>query len=284
LIVVRAFGGEDVTHVEDSVDPARDLDTITAELCAKDIVYVARMRAERELDVKKNPKMKLPPLFFTVMDKVQELLENNHPIGKAEWTAPEIEKINELIPLCLTTKPMVYLINCSKKDLFRGNNKHLVAIKNWIDAHGGGLAIPFSIEFEEEHKALSDAGDADGMKEMVSQLKLGKGSVIPRIIKCGYKELQLQYYFTAGEKEVRCWTIMKGALAPSAAGVIHGDFEKNFIKAECVSYADFEEHGGGTKGMAEVKAAGKYRQEGKSYVVQDGDIINFQIGTSGGKK
>jgi len=187
--VVRAFGGEDVTHVEDSVDPARDLDTITAELCAKDLVYVAKERAARELDVKKNPKMKLPPLFFTVMDKVQDLLENNHPVGKAEWTAPEIEKINELVPFCITIKPVIYLINCSKKDLYRGNNKHLVKIKEWIDSHGGGLAIPFSVEWEEEYKATVEAGDTEAAKGMVEQLKLGKQSILPRIIKSGYIDI-----------------------------------------------------------------------------------------------
>jgi len=282
--VVRLFASEEVVHVEDVVDPCRDLDIITAELCAKDLAYVAVQRAAREADVKKDPKMKLPPLFFAVMDKVQQLLEASHPLAQAEWTAPEVEKINELIPGAITTKPMVYLLNLSKSDLFKGRNKHLKDVKAWIDSHGGGLVIPFSIEFEEELHALQEAGDKDGAAEMISQLKIGKGSVIPRMIKCGYKELKQMYFFTAGEKEVRCWTVARGASAPQAAGAIHSDFERGFIKAEVCSYADFMEHGGGTKGMAEVKAAGKYRQEGKTYIVQDGDIIHFQFNVSGAKK
>jgi len=282
--VVRLFSSDEVVHVEDVVDPCRDLEIITAELCAKDLVYVAQQRASREADVKKDAKMKLPPLFFSVMDKVQELLENCHPLSKADWSAPEIEKINELIPGAITTKPMIYLLNLAKKDLFKGGNKHLRSVKNWVDEHGGGLCIPFSIEFEEELKQLRVAADEEAAALMISSLKLGKGSAIPRMIKCGYKELNLMYFFTAGEKEVRCWTVPKGATAPQAAGAIHSDFERGFIKAECCSYDDFLEYGGGTKGMAEIKAAGKYRQEGKSYIVQDGDIIHFQSNVTTSKK
>lgn len=117
--VIRAFDDPEVTHVDDSIDPERDLDTITAELCAKDLTYVAQQRQLRETDVKKNPTMKLPPLFFAVMDKVKELLEAGQPLSKAEWTAPEIEKINELIPGCITTKPMIYLVNISKKSYIK---------------------------------------------------------------------------------------------------------------------------------------------------------------------
>merc|ERR1712028_44481 len=116
---------------------------------------------------------------------------------------------------------------------------------------------------------------------------MGKGeirSMVPKVIRAGRSSLCLQSFFTAGPKEVRAWTIMKGASAPQAAGAIHSDFERGFIKAEVCSYADFMEHGGGTKGMAEVKAAGKYRQEGKTYIVQDGDIIHFQFNVSGAKK
>ena len=148
--------------MDDSVDPARDLETITAELCAKDRQYVAAQRAEREKDVKKNPQMKLPPLFFTVMDKVEALLAANAPVGKAEWTAPEIEKINELIPGCITTKPMIYLLNLSKASFVRGGSKYLQRVKAWIDTHGGGLAIPFSVEFEEELAAAKKNADDAG--------------------------------------------------------------------------------------------------------------------------
>ena len=108
----------------------------------------------------------------------------------------------------------------------------------------------------------------------------GTKSVLPRIIKCGYKELNLIYFFTAGEKEVRAWNIYNGSLAPQAAGAIHSDFERGFIKAELCAYDDFKEHCGGKASMANLKSLGKYRQEGKNYVVKDGDIIEFKFNVS----
>ena len=299
--LVRAFDNKEVMHVDDSIDPVRDLETITSELCKKDLMYVKRQRAEREKDGKKIPTMKLPPLFFTVFDKVTEMLENNKPLGKVHaWTALEVEKINELIPDCITLKNMVYLVNVSKKSFTLGGNRYLVKIKEWVESHGGGLVLPMSVDFEEELKSLQNAGDVDGELALLSTLK-GRGSVLPRIVKCGYKQLQLMYFFTASEKEVRCWTVARGATAPQAAGVIltadekevrcwtvahgatapqlagviHTDFEKGFIKLECCSYDDFMATSKGEKSMANVKAAGKYRMEGKNYIVQDGDICHF---------
>jgi len=284
--LVRAFDSKEVTHVDDSIDPMRDLDTITAELCKKDLAYVLVQREAREKDVKKNPTMKLPPMFFTVMDKVQTMLENNQPLAKGcEWTAPEVDKINELIPECITLKPTVYLVNCSQKSFIMGGNKYIKSIKEWVNSHGGGLVVPFSVEFEESLAALRKAGDVDGEQALLDSLNGSRGSVLPRIVKCGYKQLKLMYYFTAGEKEVRCWTVAQGATAPQAAGVIHTDFEAGFIKLECCSYDDFIECNKGEKSMASVKAAGRYRQEGKNYIVQDGDICHFLFNkASGGKK
>jgi len=283
--LVRAFDNKEVTHVDDTIDPGRDLDTITSELCKKDLAYVLTQREAREKDVKKNPTMKLPPMFFTVMDKAQEMLENNQPLAKGnQWTSPEVEKINELIPDCITLKPMVYLVNCSQKSFTLGGNRYIKQIKDWVDSHGGGLVIPFSIEFEESLAVLRKAGDVDGEKALLDTLN-GRGSVLQRIVKCGYKQLKLMYYFTAGEKEVRCWTVGQGATAPEAAGAIHTDFEAGFIKLECCSYEDFMECNTGEKSMANVKAAGKYRQEGKNYIVQDGDICHFLFNkATGGKK
>jgi obg-like ATPase 1 len=282
--LVRAFEDKSITHVDDTIDPVRDLETITSELCKKDLAYVLQQRDAREKDVKKNPTMKLPPMFFTVMDKCQEMLENNQPLAKGcEWTAPEVEKINELIPGCITLKPMVYLVNVSEKSYVNGGNKFFPKIKSWVDTHGGGLIIPISIAFEEKLAELRKAGDLDGEKALLDQVN-GRGSVLPRIVKCGYKQLRLMYYFTAGEKEVRCWTVAEGATAPEAAGVIHTDFQTGFIKLECCSYDDFIACNNGEKSMANVKAAGKYRQEGKNYIVQDGDICHFLFNKAGGRK
>ena len=278
--VVRAFDSEEVIHVDDSVDPVRDLETIQAELCAKDMEYLRKAVEQEKLDVKKNPQMKLSALFVSTMDKVEEMLTNNLPIRTGEWTTPEVQMIKEKLGRLITTKPIVYLVNLSKKDFIRKKNKWLVKIHTWIKEHGGGVMIPFSVEFEQE--LWDKREDADATKAFLDSVD-GAKSALPKMVVQGYKELNLIYYFTAGEKEVRCWTLYEGSLAPQAAGVIHSDFERGFIKAEVVAFDDFKALAKG-KGMAEVKAAGKYRQEGKTYVVKDGDIIHFQFNVTAQKK
>jgi obg-like ATPase 1 len=278
--VVRAFDSEEVIHVDDSVDPVRDLETIQAELCAKDMQYLKKAVEQEKLDVKKNPTMKLSALFISTMDKVEEMLTNNLPIRNGEWTTPEVLMIKEKLGRLITTKPIVYLVNLSKKDFIRKKNKWLVKIHTWIKEHGGGVMIPFSVEFEQELWDVRE--DVDATKEFLDSVE-GAKSALPKMVVQGYKELNLIYYFTAGEKEVRCWTLYEGSLAPQAAGVIHSDFERGFIKAEVVAFDDFKALAKG-KGMAEVKAAGKYRQEGKTYVVKDGDIIHFQFNVTAQKK
>ena len=278
--VVRAFDSEEVIHVDDSVDPVRDLETIQAELCAKDMEYLRKAVEQEKLDVKKNPTMKLSALFVSTMDKVEEMLTNNLPIRTGEWTTPEVQMIKEKLGRLITTKPIVYLVNLSKKDFIRKKNKWLVKIHTWIKEHGGGVMIPFSVEFEQE--LWDKREDVDATKAFLDSVD-GAKSALPKMVVQGYKELNLIYYFTAGEKEVRCWTLYEGSLAPQAAGVIHSDFERGFIKAEVVAFDDFKALAKG-KGMAEVKAAGKYRQEGKTYVVKDGDIIHFQFNVTAQKK
>lgn len=278
--VVRAFENPDVIHVEDSVDPIRDLDTIIYELCRKDTVYVQSVKAKKELEVKKDPKNKLPPIYFTVMAKIDEMLEKNIPLRSGDWNIEEVAKINELIPQAITLKPMIYLVNLDAASFKRKANKWLVPINEWVAAHGGGTIIPFSVEWEQELWAIRND---EAAKEAFFAASPGLKSVLPRIVKIGYKELNLVYFFTAGETEVRCWTIPAGALAPEAAGAIHSDFERGFIKAEVVAFDDFKELATG-KSMAPIKAAGKYRQEGKQYVVKDGDIIHFMFNVTAQKK
>jgi obg-like ATPase 1 len=215
------------------------------------------------------------------MDKVNEMLQNNIPLRSGNWNTEEVAKINELIPQAITLKPIVYLINVDKASFQRKSNRWYAPINEWVASHGGGTIIPFSVAWEQElwnlreDKVAQDAflAEAGGLK-----------SVLPRIVKVGYNVLNLIYFFTAGEPEVRCWTIPAGALAPEAAGSIHSDFERGFIKAEVCAFEDFKELATG-KSMAPIKAAGKYRQEGKNYVVQDGDIIHFMFNvTASGKK
>lgn len=280
--VVRAFDNPEVIHVDDSVDPIRDLETIIYELCRKDTAYIESVKARKELEVKKDPKNKPPPTYYVMMEKVDKLLASNMPLRSGDWNLEEVARINELMSQAITLKPIVYLVNLDAVSFKRKANKWLVPIDNWVKAHGGGQVIPMSVEWEQELWKIREDLDA---KRAFLDASPGLKSALPRIVKVGYNVLNLQYFFTAGDTEVRCWTIPAGATAPEAAGAIHTDFERGFIKAEVCAFEDFKALSGGQKSMANVKAAGKYRQEGKTYVMQDGDIVHFMFNvTAAGKK
>jgi ribosome-binding ATPase YchF (GTP1/OBG family) len=194
----------------------------------------------------------------------------------------------------VTTKPVIYVVNLSQKAYIRKANKWLPKINDWVKEHGGGQILPVSCEFEQNLFDRKDDPDAlkaflqecqeeataAGLKGPQAEVK----TMIPRMIRAGRQALCLQSFYTAGPKEVRAWTIMKGCLAPQAAGVIHSDFERGFIKAEVVSFDDFKALHQGEKSMAKVKEAGKYRQEGKLYVMQEGDIVEFMFNVTTSKK
>merc|ERR1712080_185900 len=164
---------------------------------------------------------------------------------------------------------MLYLVNLSEKDFMRKKNKWLPKIKEYVDKNDpGAMIIPFSGAFEQK---LMELESAEEKKAYLEETKCT--SVLDKIIVQGYKALQLIYFFTAGPDEVKAWTILKNTKAPQAAGRIHTDFEKGFIMAEVMNYNDFKEHGS----EAACKAVGKYRQHGKNYVVEDGDIILFKF-------
>ncbi|KAJ3156649.1 hypothetical protein HDU86_003873 [Geranomyces michiganensis] len=272
--VVRAFDNDDVVHVDDSVDPIRDLETILSELCLKDMEFLKKAVAAEEMAVKKGGgKYKLSALFNDTMEKVRKMLSENIPIVSGEWSNAEVELIKEKVSL-ITAKPVIYLINLTAADYVRRKNKWLGKIAAWVAAHGGGPIIPMSVEHEQAIWNAKKSGEAPPEG----------ASILPKIITTGYSALNLSYYFTAGEKEVRAWCIPSGCLAPQAAGVIHTDFERGFIKGEIVSFEDFKTLSQGTKSMAAVKAAGKYRIEGKSYVMQDGDIAHWQFNVTAAPK
>lgn len=280
--VVRAFDNPEVIHVDDSVDPIRDLETIMYELCRKDTAYIESVKAKKELEIKKDPKNKPPPTYYAMMEKVDKLLASNMPLRSGDWNLEEVARINDMMSQAITLKPIVYLVNLDAASFKRKANKWLVPIDTWVKAHGGGQVIPMSVEWEQELWKLRE--DLDSKRAFLDATP-GLKSALPRIVKVGYNVLNLQYFFTAGEDEVRCWTIPGGATAPEAAGAIHTDFERGFIKAEVCAYEDFKTLCGGQKSMANIKAAGKYRQEGKTYVMQDGDIVHFMFNvTSAGKK
>jgi len=296
--LVRAFDSDEVVHVDDSVDPIRDLETIEGELCLKDLATLETVLANEKSAVRKakslarNNEPTLSDLFQSAYDKSLELLQKNTPVQTGEFTSGEVELIKDWG--LITTKPQVYVINLSKKNFIRKGSKWLAKISEWVKAHGDGQIIPMSCEFEQELFDMKDDPAAqkaylDECTQSAADLGLkGPGfvakSVVARLIRSGRAALCLQSYYTAGPKEVRAWTIQKGTLAPQAAGVIHSDFERGFIKAEVANFDDFKALHAGVASMAKVKEAGKYRQEGKTYEFQDGDIVVFMHNANKTKK
>eukprot|EP00754_Rhynchopus_humris_P041283 Rhum_TRINITY_DN24874_c0_g1::Rhum_TRINITY_DN24874_c0_g1_i1::g.180156::m.180156/K19788/OLA1; obg-like ATPase 1 len=268
----RCFDSEDITHVEGNVDPARDIDLINHELVLKDLEKVTqvhdktRILVERGIDKSKKQELEW-------LTKIKAVLEEDKMVRSCEWTIKETDFLNTL--LLLTAKRQIFLCNMSKRDYLRQKNKYLPKVKEWIDSNTAEIMIPFSAEFEQD---LLQMADDEERAKYLEETKTK--SMLPKIITTGFSALNLQYFFTAGEKEVRAWTVQKGWKAPQAAGRIHTDFEKGFICAEIMNFVDWKEHGS----EAACKAVGKYRQQGREYEMQDGDIVNFKFNAGAGLK
>ncbi|XP_030285008.1 obg-like ATPase 1 isoform X2 [Sparus aurata] len=265
--MTRAFEDEDIIHVEGTVDPVRDMEIIHEELRLKDEEMIGPIIDKLEKTAIRGGDKKLKP-EYDVMCKIKSWVvdEKKNVRYYRDWNDKEIEVLNKY--LFLTSKPMIYLVNLSEKDYIRRKNKWLVKIKEWVDSHDpGALVIPFSGGLENQLQDMSE----DERQAYCTGHKTQ--SALSKIIKFGYAALQLEYFFTAGPDEVRAWTVRKGTKAPQAAGKIHTDFEKGFIMAEVMKFQDFKEEGSETA----VKAAGKYRQQGRNYIVEDGDIIFFKF-------
>jgi len=270
--VVRAFVDRDVTHTEGEVDPIRDLSIIATELRLKDLETAKKRRDPLSRQASADPAKRAE---VEVYDKIVATLEANKDIKAVDWTPKEIFVLNEI--LLLTSKPATYLVNISEKDYKRQGNKWLKPIFQWVkDNSPESKIIPFSISYEEMVFPLEGEARAAFFEEHKTASQLDK------IIKTGFESLNLINFFTAGEKEVRAWPLQRGQTAPQAAGQIHTDFERCFIKAEVMKYAELKELGSETA----VKAAGKYRTQGKAYEVEDGDImlIKHNAGGAGNKK
>mmetsp|Transcript_21228 Transcript_21228/g.36463 ORF Transcript_21228/g.36463 Transcript_21228/m.36463 type:complete len:386 (-) Transcript_21228:351-1508(-) len=263
--VLRAFDDAEVTHVDESIDPVRDLDTITKELIAKDLETVKATHENLERVVARGID-KTKKAELEVVTRVLQCLQDGKCVKDIEWKASDYEAINSLT--CLTAKPVIYLVNLSEQDFIRKKNKWLAKIKEWVDAHGGGNIIPFSGALESK---LNDMGSDEERKRYEEEIKCA--SAIPKIVKTGYTGLHLLHFFTAGTDEVKCWTVRKGTKMPQAAGTIHSDMEKGFICAEVMKFDEYKELGS----ESAVKAAGKYRQQGKNDLVCDGDIVYFKF-------
>ncbi|MDK7748877.1 redox-regulated ATPase YchF [Brevibacterium sp. UMB10442] len=258
--VTRAFSDPDVTRVEGSKDPAGDMDTISTELILADLQTLENARPRIEKEVKRKT---VEPDVLEAMDQAKELLEGGTTLFQgAQKAGIDVDQLKEL--QLMTAKPFIYVFNTDEDGLadeaMQAKMRELVAPAE---------AIFLDAKFEAELIEL-DPEEAAEMLESTGQDEPG----LDKLARVGFDTLGLQTYLTAGPKEARAWTIRKGWTAPEAAGVIHTDFQKGFIKAEIVSFEDLDELGS----MAEAKAAGKVRMEGKDYVMADGDVVEFRTG------
>jgi hypothetical protein len=256
--VVRCFEG-DVIHVAGKVDPISDIETIDTELALADLESVDKALNRAERAAKANDKEALARK--PVLQKLSAALNQGRSARSAGLDEEEKALVRDLF--LLTLKPLMYIANVAD-DGFE-NNPLLDAVRERAVGEGAEV-VPVCAAIEEELAQLDEADRDEFLKDMgLDEPGLN------RVIRAGYKLLDLQTYFTAGVKEVRAWQVKRGATAPQAAGVIHTDFERGFIRAETVGYDDFIQY----KGEAGAAAAGRLRKEGKDYVVKDGDVLHF---------
>ena len=259
--VVRCFEDENVTHVSDHINPAADIETINTELALADLETIEK-NLDRVSRVAKSGDREAKN-HVTLLEKVKSHLDEAKPVRTLELFK---EEQTSLYPLhLLTAKPVMYIANVDENGF--ENNPHLQGVEKIAMKENAEIVIICN-KLEAEIAELED----DEKLEFLHDLGM-KEPGLDRVIKAGYNLLGLQTYFTAGEKEVRAWTVKRGASAPTAAGAIHTDFEKGFIRAEVVGYDDFIQN----NGELGAKDAGKWRLEGKDYVVQDGDVIHFRF-------
>lgn len=262
--VVRCFEDTNITHVDGSIDPVRDIEIINLELIFSDIEMLER-RIDRTKKAMKGDKSLAKEL--ALLERVKTALENETPARALDYTEDELEIMKEIF--LITMKPVIYAANVAETDFADGieNNKYVKAVEEFA-AKENSQVMPVSARIEEEIAQL------DGEeKEMFLEELCMTESGLDRLVKASYTLLGLISYLTAGEPEVRAWTIKKGTKAPQAAGKIHSDFERGFIRAEVVHYNDLMECGS----MAAAKEKGLVRSEGKEYVMKDGDIVLFRF-------
>ena len=260
--VLRCFEDDDVSHVEGRIDPEGDADTVETELMLADLESLERRAAPVEKKAKAGEKEAKEQ--FALMSKALALLRDGKPARMAELSAEELEPYRQLG--LMTQKPVLYVCNVDEGSAADGNRFSL-AVEEKAKREGAGC-IAISARIEEEVAQLPP-GERE---EFLADLGLEEPG-LNRLIRAGYALLGLITFFTAGPKETRAWTITKGSRAPQAAGVIHTDFEKGFIRAETIAYADYASQGG----EAGARDAGKLRLEGKEYVVADGDVMHFRF-------
>ena len=259
--VVRCFEDENVVHVANKINPRSDIEIINTELALADLETVQKA-LDKAKKMSKSGDKELQKLAI-LLEKVQAHLDGGNPVRSLGLDANQLADLYTLH--LLTVKQTMYIANVDENGF--ENNPHLDVVREIAAAEGAEIVVVCN-KLESEIAELEADEKAEFLQEM--------GMVEPgldRVIRAGYKLLGLQTFFTAGEKEVRAWTVKKGATAPKAAAVIHTDFEKGFIRAEVIGYDDFIAN----KGEQGAKDAGKWRLEGKDYLVQDGDVIHFRF-------
>ena len=257
--VVRAFENDDIVHVSGKVSPIDDIEIINTELILADLSTVEKLYQKAVKNTKAGQKEGLP--LRELLEKILPVLEKGESIRTLSFNEEEAKLLKGF--QLLTIKPVLYVANVSEAGF--ENNSHLTSIKDFAEVENSEV-VAICAEIEAQISKL----DIQEKQEYLSEMGQNE-SGLDKLIKAGYKLLGLQTYFTAGPEEVRAWTINIGDSAPRAAGKIHGDFEKGFIRAETIAYDEFIKNGG-EKGSKEV---GKLRSEGKDYIVQEGDILHF---------
>ena len=261
--VVRCFEDSNVVHVDGSVNPLRDIDTINLELIFADIETVNKRLDKARKNLKADKKYQIE---IDLLEKILKTLEEGKSARTLEFNEDEQALVKDMF--LLTTKPILYVANVSEEQLEDAENDTLVKqVKEYAEKEKAEV-IPLCVKIEEELSGLED----EDKKEMLEALGLEE-SGLDKVIKKSYDLLGLMSFLTAGEPEVRAWTIKKGTKAPQAAGKIHSDIERGFIKAEVVSYDDLIREGS----MVSAKEKGLVRSEGKEYIMQDGDIVLFKF-------
>jgi len=262
--VLRCFEDGDVTHVEGRVDPVADAEVIETELMLADLESIEKRRAGLVRKIKGNDKEAVQQ--DRLLAEAQAMLEEGKPARMVEVSDEDAKAWKGL--QLLTTKPILYVCNVDEGSAATGND--FSEKVEAMAAEQGAASVVISAQIEEEISQL----DAEEAVEFLEELGLSEAG-LDRLIRTGHDLLQLETYFTVGPKEARAWTIKTGTTAPKAAGVIHGDFEKGFIRAETIAYDDFVS----CNGEQGAKEAGKMRAEGKTYVVKDGDVLHFLFNT-----
>ncbi|MEZ5579393.1 MAG: redox-regulated ATPase YchF [Candidatus Competibacteraceae bacterium] len=259
--VVRCFANDDVIHVSGRVDPREDIETINTELALADLAAVEKALLRAEKAAKAGGREALERK--TLLERVQAHLDTGAPVRTLALAATEREQLRELF--LLTAKPVLYIANIAEDGFV--DNPLLDQVRGIAEREGAEM-VPVCAAIEAELAELEDADKA----EFLADYGLSEPG-LDRVIHAAYKLLGLETYFTAGPKEVRAWTVRAGATAPQAAGVIHTDFERGFIRAEVIAYADYIAYGG----ESGAREAGKWRLEGKDYIVQEGDVMHFRF-------